>query len=204
MEPQVLEIEPVPVKVQRKHRIISATLYAAFWSLCMFLWGYLRHRSGRYPSDWTALTLPWAFAGIIYGLLMYFLTIPKLFGKMNPPARVSIMVERDQVASFYQSSESMSWVPQMVVRKGMVRSIFRIPGGTGVSERSQFGARMLGFLVIPNTLPKFNEVRLSWRGGKWVKQKLYHLNIDLRELHIASPVSYRPPYSRETGRFRQL
>ncbi len=57
----------------------------------------------------------------------------------------------------------------MVVRKGMVRSIFRIPGGIGVSERSQFGARMLGFLVIPNTLPKFNEVRTlleSWHVGE--------------------------------------
>jgi len=169
MEPQVLEIEPVPVTVQRKHRIISATLQAAFWTLCMFLWQYLRNHSGRHPSDWTALTLPWAFAGIIYGLLMYFLPIQKLFrGKTNPPARVSIMVERDQVARSYQSSASMSWVPQMVVRKGMVRSIFRIPGGIGVSERSQFGARMLGFLVIPNTLPKFDELRSlleSWQVG---------------------------------------
>src|SRR5258708_18462445 len=165
MEPQVLEIVPVPIKVQRKHRIIAVTLQAAFWTLCMFLWEYLRHRSGRHPSDWTALT-PWAFGGIIYGLLMYFLPVQKLFrGKKNPPTRVRIMVERDWVARSYQSSESTSWIPQIVVRKGMVRSIFRIPGGIGVSERSQFGARMLGFLAIPNTLPKFNEVRTlleSW------------------------------------------
>jgi hypothetical protein len=170
MEPQVLEIVPVPIKVQRKHRIIFVTLQAAFWTLCMFLWIYLRHRSGSHPSDWTALTLSCALAGIIYGLLMYFLPIQKLFrGKKNPPARVSIMVERDRVALSYQNSESTSWIPQMAVRKGMVRSIFRIPGGIGVSERSQFGARMLGFLVIPNTLPKFNEVRTlleSWQVGE--------------------------------------
>jgi hypothetical protein len=101
---------------------------------------------------------------------MYFMPIQKLFrGKKNPPARVSILVERDRVALLYQNAESTSWIPQMAVRKGMVRSIFRIPGGIGVSERSQFGARMLGFLVIPNTLPKFNEVRTlleSWQVGE--------------------------------------
>jgi hypothetical protein len=169
MEPQVLEIEPVPVKVQRKYRIVAATLQAAFWTLGMFLWRYLDHRSGRHPSDWTVLALSCAFGGVIFGLATYFLPIQKLLGKENRPARVSIVVERDQVAVAYQSSESTSWVPRMVVRKGMVRSIFRIPGGIGVSERSQFGARMLGFLAIPNTLPKFNEVRAlleSWQVGK--------------------------------------
>jgi hypothetical protein len=167
MEPQVLEIELVPVKVLRKQRVISVSLQAAFWTLCMFLWEFLGHRSGRHPNDWTALTLSCAFAGVVYGLLMYFLPIQKLFrSKKDRPARVSIIVERNQVASSYRSSESTSWVPQMVVRKGMIRSIFRIPGGIGVSERGQFGARMLGFLVIPNTLPKFNEVRAlleSWQ-----------------------------------------
>jgi hypothetical protein len=167
MEPQVLEIEPIPVKVQRKHRIIAVTLQSAFWTLCMSIWEYLRHRSGSHPSNLTAVTLPWVFGGVIYCLLMYFLPIRKLFrGEKNRPARVSIMVERDQVALSYQSSESTSWIPQRVVRRGMVRSIFRISGGIGVSERSQFGARMLGFLVIPSTLPQFNEVRAlleSWQ-----------------------------------------
>jgi hypothetical protein len=170
MEPQVLEIEPVPVKVQRKQRIIFVTLQSAFWTLCMFLWAYWSHRSGRHPSDWTALALSCAFGGVIYGLLLYFLPTQKLFrGKSNRPARVSITVERDQVALSYQSSESTYWIPRMVVRKGMVRSIFRVPGGIGVSERSQFGARMLGFLAIPNTLPKFNELRAlleSWQVGE--------------------------------------
>lgn len=166
MEPQVLEIVPLPIKIQRKHRIIAVSLQAAFWALCMFLWKYLRHRSGEHTGNWIALTLPSAFGGIIYGLLMYFLPIQKLFqGKKSLPVRVSILVERDRVALAYQSSESTSWIPQMVVRKGMVRSIFRIPGGIGVSERSQFGARMLGCLMVPTTLPKFNEVRTlleSW------------------------------------------
>src|ERR1017187_448439 len=162
MEPEVLEIAPTPIKVQRKRRIVAAVLQAAFWTFWMFLWGYVRHRFGTQPDGPIALAVSCVFGGILFGLLIYFVRIPKIFqGKKGRPARVGIVVDCDQVAFSYQYSGSTSWIPKMVIHKGKVRSIFRIPGGIGVSERRQFGARMFGFFSIPNTLPKFEEVKGS-------------------------------------------
>src|ERR1035438_10327378 len=164
MEPLVLEITPTPVTVQRKYRIGVTILQAAFWTIWMFVWKYV---SGRQPSDWTAFAVSSLFGGVIFGLAIYFVQIPMFFrGKQSIPARASIVVDENQAARCYQDPDSTLWIPQIVVRKGKVRSIFKIVGGVGVSERSQFGARMLGFLAIPNTLPKFEEVKAlleSWR-----------------------------------------
>lgn len=167
MDPQIIEIEPLAPGVQRKKRVFAVTFQAALWTVGMFFWGYLTHRSNGRAPDLKALIISCGFGGFLYALLMYFLPVSKLFrSKKKRAVRVGIMIERDQVTSSYQSSESTSWTPQIVVRKGMVRSIFKIPGGIGVSERGQFGARMLGFLVIPNSLPKFNELKSlleSWK-----------------------------------------
>jgi hypothetical protein len=164
MEPQVLEMELAAIKGRRKLNILSAVFQAVFFTLLMFLWKLLSHRSDGHPLD---LFLGCAFGGVIYGLLMYFLVLRQFSPKRKGRAdRVSIVVERDQIASAYRSLADTSWIPQMVLHKGKVRSIFRIPGGIGVSERSQFGARMHGYLVIPDTLPKFEELRElleSWR-----------------------------------------
>src|ERR1700735_4492709 len=51
------------------------------------------------------------------------------------------------------------------VRKGRVRSIFEIKGGKGVlrgvgiSERTQFGGRMWGFVFVSTSLPEFESLR---------------------------------------------
>ena len=57
-------------------------------------------------------------------------------------------------------------------RKDKVRTIFEIkvapfrPEGIGISEKSEFGARMFGFIYVPKTLPEFDRLKSlaeSWR-----------------------------------------
>jgi len=167
MEPQVLETELLPLQARPKMRMISAALQALIWMLSMFLWKYLEQRSNVRRLPWVDLFLPGLFGGVIYGVLMYFFATPRFSRRtQGRSGLLSILVQSDQITSAYKSSDGTSWVRQKVIRKGKVRSIFRIPGGIGVSERRQFGARMLGFLAIPNTVPKFEELRdllESWR-----------------------------------------
>jgi hypothetical protein len=146
--------------------MIAASIQAIFWTLGMFLWSHFIRSSGSGAYDWTVSVLSLTAAGVMFGLLMYFVSSSRLFkSKRSLQAHSSIAVECDRVTWSCQSSDG-TLIREAVLRKGMVRSIFRVPGGIGVSERKQFAARMLGFIVIPNTLPKFEELRTlleSWR-----------------------------------------
>lgn len=165
MEPQILEFEPK----HRKQRILSALVQAAIWTFLMFIWQYLTHRSKSNSSSLLSLAFSTIVGGMIFGSLIYILPFGNLTrGIRKHPARFGIRVESDQIALLYKDSEGAAWLPRMIIHKGKVRSIFRIPGGIGVSERNQLSARMLGFVVIPYSLPRFEELSAlleSWKSA---------------------------------------
>ncbi len=50
-----------------------------------------------------------------------------------------------------------------------IKSAAGLSGGIGISERSVLGARMMGFVYIPKTLPEYDDLKLvaeSWRVTK--------------------------------------
>jgi hypothetical protein len=169
MEPQVIEIVPEIVTSPRKPRIVSVALQAVFWILGMVAFKHVTFRFGANRISFTELILPLILGGVCYGLVLYFIPWQRLrSAKIGTPTGARLIIEVDRISLSVRSPDDSSWRLREGGRKGMVRSIFRIPGGIGVSERGQFEARMLGFLALPYALPEFNKVKAlvnSWRVG---------------------------------------
>lgn len=101
--------------------------------------------------------------GLLWGIGMVFIFSPKTSLKYK------LMVDEVSMSG----EQATGWFRiRKAVRKGMIRSIFPVNGrfgassGVGVSERSRFGARMLGWVFLPNTLPEFERLRTlaeNWR-----------------------------------------
>jgi hypothetical protein len=96
----------------------------------------------------------------------------------NPRSAYKLLVNEDSITSEMEYGRWMNWLaPRWTVRKGEVRTIFDVkgragkPGGFGVSSRSRLGARMLGFIYVPNTLPDYEYLRRlaeSWRSKEQI------------------------------------
>jgi hypothetical protein len=94
---------------------------------------------------------------------------------MFPPSSTSLkfLVDEDSITMLTQYRGVMKWYKsRRTIHRGSVRSQWEIkfPGGyirgTAFSERSRFGAAMLGFVLIPATLPEYEELKQlaeSWR-----------------------------------------
>jgi len=109
-----------------------------------------------------------AFFGI--GMSAFF-TFGPGFGR-DIVARCTLQVDSDSMTELIEFGEPLRTIRKSV-RRGRVRSIFvpwrffGRPRGICVSEKSGLGARLSGYVYLPKTLEKFEEIRSlaeSWRG----------------------------------------
>jgi len=104
-------------------------------------------------------SIVWAF-----GMLVIF---SRTWNKPDRDRRrdFNIVVEADSITAVYPGS-------RRTVHKRKIRSIFEIrasslrPSGIGISEKTEFAARTLGFVFVPDSLPEFDKLKRlaeSWR-----------------------------------------
>lgn len=155
-----VKIEPYPLK--RKHKVIAGVvwflLYVPLFLLVRFGFGVLfpvvteRHKAfDRVAADGAVAFVIWIFVWLV---------ISSIAGRPDGDKRrdFKIVVEADSIAAVYPKTRRL-------VHKGKIRSIFVIkassllPGGIGISEKSEFAARMFGFVFAPDDLPEFDMLK---------------------------------------------
>lgn len=168
MDTYDVRIEPYRPKL--KHKSIGALVLVLLYGAIFFFVriglsvlfpapkGQHRGSVDRLVADGALAFVIWIFGWLV------------TYSILNKPDRskrrdFKIVVEADSIAAVYPKS-------RRVVHKGEIRSIFVIkassllPGGIGISEKSEFAARMLGFVFVPNDLPEFDMLKRlaeSWR-----------------------------------------
>jgi hypothetical protein len=165
----IYEVKFEPTKIKLRYRTISALCLSGIFFV---VWVGLR-TIWRSPSDGAKGLLGILVEG---GLVSLFWGIAMVFsGPFRPggPPSYRLLVDNDSITSVSEYKGLMKWLgTRRTVRKGQVRTIFEIKprfgatGGVGVSERSKFGARMLGWVFLPRALPEFDylkELAESWR-----------------------------------------
>jgi hypothetical protein len=138
---------------------------AAVYFLILLAWTYL------WPSPYEAreslyrIALKVAFISLFWGVGMTFLpkTIPNC----------KLLVDAQSITGVIEYTGWMKWYKiRKTVSAGKVRTIREIngklgaPGGLAASERSGWGAWMLGGIYIPKTLPEYERLRAlveSWK-----------------------------------------
>jgi len=146
-----------------KDRVLAVVsnggLFAALVFCAHFFWR--TPDVARVPLSSIAL---WSgLQGLLWGIGRVFIFGPKTSLKCK------LVVDENSMSG----ERATGWIRnRKAVRKGMIRSIFPVngrfgaPSGVGVSERSRFGAYMLGWVFLPNTLPEFERLRSlaeNWR-----------------------------------------
>jgi hypothetical protein len=156
-------------KFTMKARVAAALLYGAMFFVgifsCRLLWPSPSER-----SQGTLTTAVWlAIEALIWGALMG-------FGRPFLPKRLKLgdyklLVDDDSITGVTERTGWMRWwTTRRTVRKGRVRTIFEIRAkafrGLGVSERSKLGARLWGFVYLPQSLPEFEELKQLVEGWR--------------------------------------
>jgi hypothetical protein len=102
------------------------------------------------------------------GTIMTFLPRPWILSK--PRTSIDFFVDEESISSEFRSYGILKWrLIRRTVRRGKIRSVFQIKGrvgGIGISERSEFAARMFRYVYVPASLPEFEELKRlaeSWR-----------------------------------------
>jgi hypothetical protein len=160
MQTYSVQFEFLGIGVTWKRKVLAVLIFGIILFLFMWVCSVLTparfglHRgllSIAFQAGWTSL---------IYGSLMAF--VPGISRRGR--AVIEISVENDSISSRIRPGGM-----RRTVRRGKIRSIFEIKGrlgGIGISERSEFGARMLGYVHVPASLPEYEELKRlaeSWR-----------------------------------------
>jgi hypothetical protein len=94
---------------------------------------------------------------------------------LRPRSRMEheLQVDDDSITMIIRYSSWMKWpITRKTVHKGRVRTIFEIKAfggrasGIGISEKGRLGARMRGFVYVPETLSEFERIKClaeSWK-----------------------------------------
>jgi hypothetical protein len=77
-----------------------------------------------------------------------------------------LLVDKDSITAVIDGTGLGRWCTlHRTIRKGEVRSIFNIAGrfgnqrGIGVSERNRLGARLWGFVFLPESMPEYERLK---------------------------------------------
>ena len=164
MDTYVVRLETPRGKLQ--HKVLAALLFGGTFFVLRFCWSLLSPTSSERGKGLLGLAIEIGVVSLIFGIGMSFFR-PRTFPNYK------LLVNQDSVTGVTEYTGWMRWlVTRRTVRKGKVRSIFEIhavpgrPGGIGISERSILGARMWGFVYVPNTLPEYGDLTglaESWR-----------------------------------------
>jgi hypothetical protein len=123
------------------------------------------------PFETSAGTVHNAIKWVIWALLMGVSCTFVAGGSSKP--RYAIQVSEDSITGIEQYSGWMrGHTERRTVSKGAIRTIFEVKGSPGklggiaISEKSEFDARMFGFIFVPADLPRFQEIKQlaeSWK-----------------------------------------
>ena len=154
-------------KPQLKYRLLAALLFGGTFFVLRFGASLLWPTSNERSRGLIGFAIEIGAVSIIYGVGM-----GMGLGSRTLP-NYKLLVDEDSITGITQYTGWMRWlVLRRTVRRNRVRSIFEMkpvlgrPGGIGISERSILGARVLGFVSVPKTLPEFDRLRNlseSWR-----------------------------------------
>jgi hypothetical protein len=152
-------------------KTLIALLFAGLFFLFRFGWSLLAPTALEKERGLLSVALEVGLFSLVWGSLMAFIprrwfSLTSRLGRNSRP-EVYLFVDEESI-----SSEIRPAGTRTTVRRGKIRSIFQIKGrldGMGISERSEFGARMLGFVYLPASLPEYEELKRlaeSWRATK--------------------------------------
>jgi hypothetical protein len=146
-----------------KSRAASAISYGVLFAVILFVFKMLLMSTAQRRVSWSTELGQDAVCGILFAVVQYFLERRR--GSAQGPRAYRLLIDEDSLSISYRVEGHWS-VPSAVVRRAHVRSVFWVAGGLGVSERREFAARMLGFVVIPRGIPEFEEVQKLLQGWR--------------------------------------
>jgi hypothetical protein len=143
-------------------------VFGGIFFIIWFSWNLLWPGSSAKARSPFSIAIEGAIVALLWGATM-------VFG--GPILRTSssykLLVDEESITAVTERSGWMHWwVHRRTVRKGKVRTIFGIggrfgsPRGIGVSERGKLGARLWGFVCLPESMPEFEQLKRmaeSWR-----------------------------------------
>jgi len=166
MDTYVVKLETPRGKLQ--HKVLAALLFGGTFFVLRFCWSLLSPTSSERNRGPLSLAIQIGVVSLVFGVGMGFFR-PRRF----PNYSYKLLVDQDSITGVAKYTGWMGWLgTRRTVRKGKIRSIFEIKaaagrsGGIGISERTILGARMMGFVYIPKTLPEYDDLKglaESWR-----------------------------------------
>lgn len=153
------EIQFEPSKA-RKYRFTHALLFAGMFFLLRFGWTFMSPADAEKNRGLASVAVEIVVVSFIFGLLMAYrpYRLPKVGYKL--------LVDENSMTGVCQTKTWLKTITtRRTVRLAKVRTVFEIreaggrPGGIGISERTLLGARILGCVYIPKSLPEFAQLR---------------------------------------------
>jgi hypothetical protein len=151
-----------------KLKAAAVLLYGGVYFILLFSWSLFNSASGEKARGLLGIAIETGIVALVWGVLMVFV-VPNL----RPRATYKLQVDEDSITGVTEWSGWMrGWATRSAIRVGKVRTIFDIsgrignPGGIGVSEKSRLGARLLGCVYLPKSMPEYEhlkQVAESWR-----------------------------------------
>jgi len=166
---ETYEVKTEPHRVSPKRKIIAALCFGAFFFVFLFGASVFFPTPGQTNMGLASRAMEIGIPSLLAAL------ITALTAFLRPASVLSykLLVDEESMTGVSERTGWMSWfVIRKKVRKSKVRTIFQIKanayqrGGLAVSERSMFGARMLGCVFLPMELPEYDKLRRlveSWR-----------------------------------------
>jgi hypothetical protein len=166
MDTYVVKLETPRGKLQ--HKVLAALLFGGTFFVLRFCWSLLSPTSSERNRGPLSLAIEIGVVSLVFGVGMGFFR-----PRISPNHSYKLFVDQDSITGVAKYTGWMKWLgTRRTVRKGKIRSIFEIKaavgrsGGIGISERTILGARMMGFVYIPKTLPEYDDLKglaESWR-----------------------------------------
>ena len=166
MERYSVELELQGPLVSWRYKAVAALIFAAIFFAIRFGWDFVAPVEKE--RGMLSAALKDGLWAMLMGTIMAFL--PKIWVSSKPQTSIDFFVDEESISSEFRSHGILKWrLIRRTVRRGKIRSVFQIKGrvgGIGISERSEFAARMFGYVYVPASLPEFEELKRlaeSWR-----------------------------------------
>jgi len=159
---------PKPSRFPRRYRLAIAAVTGFCWAVPMLLLQVRREHALAHSLNWPVEIMLYATGGAFFGFVMIWrpTRLIHFWNRGREPGGSWIVISPESISVMVGEADPSTWKRRITVHRGKVRSLFRVPYGIGVSERSEFGARMLGFIVLPSSMPNFAGLKEELEGWK--------------------------------------
>ena len=163
------EVKIKPRRVNLKYRIAGVLCIAALGFLIRFGLGILSATPSETSSGLRTLAVDSGIFSVVLTLVMVFFKSPRV-------PSYKLLVDEESITGVTEFAGWMPWfVQRTTVRRSRVRTIREIKattvhsGGLLISERSMFGARMLGGVFLSKDLPEYDDLLQLLEGWQSVE-----------------------------------